>query len=172
MKAVMKIKHVSIILNGIYMLIVGLFILDATTPFDIKSQIVKSSVYFGLLLLTPIIFLWKLIASRSARQKIINLTLPSLMLIMIILIGPLKIVFSAGSWHTQSILYENQHFGFKKIEIQMQDVGALGNNRRVVEVIYLTNLFMFAYPAEKEVNGKPEWVKVDRSLNELELKYP
>ncbi len=54
----------------------------------------------------------------------------------------------------------------------MQDVGALGYNKRTVEVIYLTDLFMIVNPVEKDIDKRVEWTKVDKEVNELGLKFP
>ncbi len=54
----------------------------------------------------------------------------------------------------------------------MQDVGALGYNKRTVEVFYLTPLFMITSEVPTDIDKRVEWVKVDKDLNELELKSP
>ena len=53
----------------------------------------------------------------------------------------------------------------------MQDVGALGYNKRTVEVTYLTGLFMIVEPVENNIGERVEWVKVDKEVNELGLKF-
>ncbi|MDX2361984.1 MAG: hypothetical protein QNK23_14335 [Crocinitomicaceae bacterium] len=84
----------------------------------------------------------------------------------------MKIVFSSGSWNTQDVLYQNGHLSFKKVEFQMQGVGAFGYNKRTVEVIYLTDFFMIVSSAENGDYNRAEWIKVDENVNELGLKYP
>jgi hypothetical protein len=95
-----------------------------------------------------------------------------LTLIGILIIGPLRIAFSSTAWKTQTVIYQNGHLNFKKVEFQMQDVGALGYNKRTVEVIYLTDLFMIVIPVEKDIHERIEWIKVDQEINELGLKFP
>ena len=77
-----------------------------------------------------------------------------------------------STWKTQMVLYQNRHSNFKKVEFQMQDVGAFGYNKRTVEVIYLTDLFMIVSPVEKDISKRVEWEKVDKEVNELGLKFP
>jgi len=84
----------------------------------------------------------------------------------------MKFIFSTGAWRTQTILYQNGHFSFKTVEYQMQDIGALGYNKRTVEVFYLTPLFMITNEIPNDIDKKVEWVKVDKDVNELELKFP
>jgi len=83
----------------------------------------------------------------------------------------MKIIFSTGAWRTETILYQNGHLSFKKVEFQMQDIGAFGYNRRTVEVIYLTPLFMLTSEVSDDIDKRVEWVKVDKDVNELELKF-
>ena len=84
----------------------------------------------------------------------------------------MKILFSSGAWRTQTILYQNGHIGFKKVEFQMQDIGGLGYNRRTVEVTYLTPLFMITSEVPNDIDKRVEWTKIEKDVNELELKAP
>jgi hypothetical protein len=116
-----------------------------------------------------ILYLWNF---ESRKWKVIGSTIPTLTLIGILIIGPLKIAFSASAWRTQKVIYQNGHLNFKKVEFQMQDVGAFGYNKRTVKVIYLTDLFMIVSPVEKDFDDRVEWIKVDKEINELGLKFP
>jgi len=84
----------------------------------------------------------------------------------------MKIMFSTGAWRTHTILYQNGHLGFKTVEFQMQDVGAFGYNERTIEVFYLTPFFIITSEVPNDIDKRVEWVKVDKDVNELELKYP
>jgi hypothetical protein len=84
----------------------------------------------------------------------------------------MKILFSSGAWRTQTILFQNGHLSFKTVEFQMQDIGALGYNKRTVEVIYLTPLFMLTSEVPNDIDKRVEWIKVERDVNELGLKEP
>ncbi|WP_438710243.1 hypothetical protein ACSTS3_14230 [Aquimarina muelleri] len=165
-------KYISTLLNGIFILTVLLFVFDRLTSFEIKNQEIKSLTYFGLMVVTPMTLVWNLWTLKTRKWKIISLIPPTLALIGIIIIGPIKIMFSSGSWKTQTVLYQNGHLTFKKVEFQMQDVGALGYNKRTVEVIYLTDLFMIVSSVEKDIDERVEWIKVDKEVNELGLKFP
>lgn len=54
----------------------------------------------------------------------------------------------------------------------MQDVGSLGYNKRTVEVFYLTPLFMITNEVPTDIDNRIEWVKVDKNINEIEIKEP
>lgn len=125
-----------------YGLIVSLFLLDCLASFDNKSQGLKTFVYCGILLGTPIMLIWNFFVIKTKTKRIIGTVIPTIFLIMIFIIGPLKFVFSMGAWQTQTILYKHEQLIFKTIEYQMQDVGALGYNQRTVEVTYITPLFI------------------------------
>jgi len=160
------------ILNIIYGLTVLLFLLDGLTSFDIKNQILKSFVYFGFLIGTPTILLWNLFSIKTKTKRIIGTVYPTVFLVFILVVNPMKILFSSGAWRTQTILYQNGHIGFKKVEFQMQDIGGLGYNRRTVEVTYLTPLFMITSEVPNDIDKRVEWTKIEKDVNELELKAP
>jgi hypothetical protein len=159
-------------LNIIYGLTVVLFLFDCLASFDIKSQGLKTFVYNGLLIGTPLTLIWNAMTIKAKNRKIIWSILPTVILIMILIDGPMKILFSTGAWRTQTIIYQNGHLSFKTVEFQMQDVGALGYNKRKVEVFYLTPLFMITSEVPTDIDKRVEWVKVDKDVNELELKFP
>ena len=94
------------------------------------------------------------------------------MLIYVLIIGPEKILYSSSSWKTQKIIYQNGHLNFNKVEFQIQDIGSFGYNKRTVEVIYLTSLFMIVSPVETDIQKRVEWIKVNKDVNELGLKLP
>ncbi|HEU5052652.1 MAG TPA: hypothetical protein VFT78_06045 [Hanamia sp.] len=163
-------KRITQILNLLYGLIVLLFLLDSMTSFDIKSQFLKTLVYFGFLVGTPIILFWNLVFVKTKTRRIVGMVYPAIFLILIFVLNPIVIVFSSGAWQTQEILYQNREVSFKKIEFQMQNIGAMGYNRRTVEVVYLTPLFMITSEAPKDFDKSAEWKKVDKNVNELQLR--
>lgn len=150
----MKIK----ILNWIYLLSFILFLSDLLTNFDIKNQFIKSFVYlfstFGSILILGI--------NLKFKKSKFFLTLSIIGILLIFIIGPIKILILKSAWKTQTTLYENEHFNFKKVEFQMQDIGARGYNKRNVEVIYLTKLFMLTYKVPNDIKKHVEWIKVNK----------
>ena len=158
------------ILNVIYCLTAILFLLDNLTSFDIKSQALKTVIYFGILIGTPLTLIWNLVVIKTKLKRIAGIVFPTIILILLIFIGPLKVLFSSGAWQTQTVLYQNEHLTFKTVEFQMQDVGAMGYNKRTVEVIYLTNLFMITGEVPKDIDQSIEWVKVNKEINEIGIK--
>lgn len=167
-----KLTRTTKTLNIIYGLNVVLFLLDSLTSFDIKSQSLKSFVYFGLLIGTPLTLIWNAIVIKTRSGKIIWTILPTAMLTLILIMGPMKFLFSSGAWRTQTILYQNAQLSFKTVEFQMQDIGALGYNKRTVEVIYLTPLFTISSKVSDSIGRRVEWIKIDKDVNELGLIEP
>jgi hypothetical protein len=163
---------VTKIFNAIYCLIILLFLLDNCTIFDIKSQALKTFVCFGVLFGTPITLIWNLVIIKTKTKRIVCVVFPTIILILVLFLGPVKVLFSSGAWQTQTVLYQNGHLTFKTVEFQMQNLGALGYNKRTVEVLYLTKLFMIVRPVPKDIDQRVEWVKVDKEINELGLKEP
>ncbi len=162
-------KHISIFLNGMLILAFILFVLDGFTSFEIKNQIIKSFAYFGIIIFPPLSLIWNIINFKAQKWKIIGFIFPAFIIIGILILGPLDIVVSSSAWKTQKIIYKNKSLNFNKVEFQIQDVGALGYNKRTVEVIYLTNLFMIVNNVENNIYNKPKWIKIDKKTNELKL---
>ena len=82
-------------------------------------------------------------------------------LVTIIIIHPNKILYHSTPWVTTEVLYQNNQKKNRYVERQMQDIGALGVNRRTVEVRYVTDWFMFVSPVEVDLEGHPDWIEVD-----------
>ncbi|ARS33971.1 hypothetical protein CA264_00140 [Pontibacter actiniarum] len=51
-------KHTPIGLNGLFMLVLTVCLMDLFSSFKIKSQAVKSFSYVGLLVLLPVLLVW------------------------------------------------------------------------------------------------------------------
>lgn len=160
------------VLNILYGIIILLFFLDGFTGFDIKAQAIKTFVYVGLLVGSPVMLVWNFFVLKAIFKRVIWTLFPTIILTLVLVVGPMKILFSTGTWRTQTILYQNGHLSFKTVEFQMQDIGALGYNRRTVEVIYLTPLFILTSEVPNDIDKRVEWVKVDKDVNELGLKFP
>ena len=153
-------------MNIIFVLSFILFLLDLLPNFDIKNQFLKSFVYlfstFGSILIILINF----------QQKLNKLTfiIPSIGILGILFFGPSKILNAKSAWKTQTIIYQSGHFENKRIEYQLKDIGARGYKKREVEIFYLTKYFMLVSEVPKDVDKRIEWIKVNKDLNELNLK--
>ncbi|MEI6950120.1 hypothetical protein V9K67_23245 [Paraflavisolibacter sp. H34] len=166
----MQTRTILILANIVYLAVLALFLMDGFTSFNIKSQLIKYFVYLGLFIGAPAILIGNAISFQPVYKRILSLILPILALILIFFIGPLEIVFAAGAWRTQTVIYQNIRSSFNKVEFQMRGRGALGYNRRTVEVLYLTPLFMVIRPVPRDIDTDVEWIKVDKEVNELGLK--
>ncbi len=149
-----KMKRVTITLNIIYSLMVLLFLLDFFTSFDIKSQSLKSFAYFGFLIGTPTMLFWNLFS-----KIILLIVYPILSLSLIIAVNPFKIIYQKSAWETRAVFYKHNHKSCKTIELQWQDIGALGYNKREVEVAYVTPLFMIVKEVPPNVDKNSEWIE-------------
>ncbi|MBL3655160.1 hypothetical protein [Fulvivirga sediminis] len=89
-------------------------------------------------------------------------------LIVLVMSNP-AIVFGLAPWKSQKIIYRHRLDQQHRIEFQMQDVGALGYNRRIVEI----KPFLFFHLTEEIDTSnidKNEWLQVDEEINEIEFK--
>jgi hypothetical protein len=166
------IKPISVALNSLYTIMVGLLLLDELTPFDIKSQSLKTFIYEGLLFATPVVLIFNAIVLKKRSQKLAGLALPILMLVLILIFGPINLLWASGAWQTQTVFYKNRNSSFQKVEFQMQDVGALGYNKRTVKVFYLTPFFMITSAVPNGIEKDPAWEYANEDVNELQLKFP
>jgi len=165
-----NIKTFSKVLNILYVLIAILFVLDSLTKFEIKNQFLKSFVYMGLLIGAPLILIGNLFIFKRKYQKLLALFFPVMTIIFILIVGPLKILFSSSAWDTQTILYQNRNLSFNRIEYQMQDVGSFGYNCRTVEVLYITRFFMIVDAVPNDIDKNVKWAKVNKDINQLNLR--
>jgi hypothetical protein len=149
-----------------------LFLLEDLTSFDIKHQGIKSFVYFGLLIGSYLILAWNFLIIKPIAGRVVLTAFPMIILTLVLIIGPMKFLFSTNAWRTQAILYQNVHDNFRTVEYQMQDVGAFGYNTRTVEVFYLTSFFMTTRSVPTDIQQRVDWIKVDQDINELEINYP
>jgi hypothetical protein len=170
------VKYIGTIINIIYILMVALFVLDVFSILEIKGELLKSFIHFGSLFVTPIIVIYNIFIRKSRRWNIwIGTTSLSMVLCFSIIVskqGVLGYLFSMESWNTQTVLYEHGNFGSKRIEFQMQDMGALGYNKRYVSVTYITDWFMITKEIDPNKIFGSEWIRVDKDVNELEIKSP
>lgn len=82
----------------------------------------------------------------------------------------MNFIFSSD-WKTQEIIYKNIQNPKENIQFQMQDIGALGYNKRIVKV--KTGLFFNSYQEIDTLNlNKEKWKRVNIFVNELNLKIP
>lgn len=165
-------KLITKILNLLLLLKLLLFLLDSLTAFDIKSQLLKRYVYLGFMIGTPIVLFWNVFSLKEPFWRTIGIGYLTFCLIFIVLAGPIMILVSSNAWRTQDILYESKHPWFKRVEHQMQGMGAFGYNQRTVVVYYLTPLFMITSEVPNNIDKDEDWVKVDKYVNELGLISP
>lgn len=151
------------------------FILDLFGIVEMKGQGLDLFVNFGSLIFTPVIIDLNLIIFKITSRTLLLFIPSACMIVCFILIvfrlGLLGYWFSVGTYETQTILYESTYCSCKTIEFQMQDIGALGYNRRYVEVTYLTPWFMITEEIDPDKKRGKEWIRVDKDVNELNLKY-
>lgn len=163
------IKRITILLNSAYGAILLLFLMDNLPFFDIKSQPLKTTIYYGAVIGAIILLLWNVVVKMNALLKTIGVLIPS---VFILFLGGyfFEIMFSTGAWKTQTVLFTDQKSG-KKIEFQMQDTGTFGYNKRIVEVRYLSSLFILTTAADTS-RLSPNWTRVEEEVNEPGINHP
>ncbi len=148
------------LVNIVLALILVLFLLDVSSLLEIKNEWLKKVIYYTILL-SPIILVWILFAVKTMLAKGISSIVPMVAIVLMLFFNPMRILFLSSPWETYEIIYENKHSDFKKVEFQMQDIGALGYNKRTVEVTYITRMFMIVSPVKKDIDNSEEWIKIN-----------
>jgi len=128
------------ILNLSLLIALILLAIDSLSLLEIKTQIIKSFVFYGFLIFPPLLIVWNYLFLKSKHQKKISTIILSGIIVITMLIGPLDIIFASKAWKTQTILYQSKNSKSEKIEFQIQDVGALGYNKRTVQVNTFLNI--------------------------------
>ena len=102
------------------------------------------------------------------RRILITLGAIVIALMLLLIIEP-RISFSLSPWKSQEIIYRHRMNKHQRIEFQMQDVGAFGYNKRIVEV---RSFFFIDFTEDIDTTqiDKSDWQRVDEYINELGLK--
>jgi len=154
-------RAITIVLNSMAFFILFLFLFANFTSFEIKHQGLKSFVIYGLIILPLIMIIWSIIKYNNLRKIVFNSIIPLFLLIGVYLIGPMKLIFQTSVYKTQSVYYINIDNPNKRVEYQMQDVGALGYNKRYVEVTHYLGVFMKIKHIEQIKYDEKDWLKVN-----------
>lgn len=168
-------KKLLILANCLYCLLVLLSLLDLFQWLEIKGDKLQGFIRGGAILPIVPLTVSNLLVFRKSNWKYLGL-LPQILVICCICfvisqIGFYGYLFSSGTYHTQRVLYKNVDSEAQTIEFQLKDTGALGYDERVVEVTYFTPWFMLIKEIDPDKMPGKEWIKVDKDVNELDLKY-
>lgn len=147
------------LLNVFYFICCIGFLLDNLPTFDITNQWLKSIIYLGFLISTPLVLIGNLLHQLYFRTKIIRalILIFSLVVICFILhVGVIKILFLSTIWKTEQKFYRYHHGIEEQYAFQLQDIGALGFNKRVVKVIYESSYFLISEKATIHAINKEE----------------
>lgn len=163
-----EIKKLSFLLLAIFLFCYFFYLLDSNEILEIKHDGLKSFVYFGIIIFSFFSILFIFLSFEGIKLKILFSILPILAFIQILNYGIIATLFSASPWKTQTIIYQNKLDDSKKVEFQMLDIGFAGYEERTVEVNYITDWF---FVSKEEETYNFDWKKVNKEVNELELKY-
>lgn len=158
-------KIINIIAITIWVLASGLWIVSMIIPnLEITKETIRniclictiSGLLYGLVYILPI---------KKPKNLGGIITVVSVLLFGLIL----EKTDWTRDWKTQTIIYEHGHLKNKTIEFQMQDKGALGYNRRIVEVTRINGFIEYVAPIDTSKVSLP-WIKVNKDINEIGLK--
>ena len=165
-----EIRKLSFLIFVIFLICYFFYLLDKNEILEIKNEGFKSFVYFGITPFSLFSILLNLFSFKEIKLKLLFSILPIFAFIEILNFGMVRTIFCSSSWKTQNIIYLNKFDESKKVEFQMLDKGAFGYRRRTVEVNYITDWFFISRPYTEEIYN-PNWLKTEKEVNELKLKY-
>lgn len=165
-----EIKKLSFLIFAIFLFCYFFYLLDSNEILEIKHDDLKSFVYFGIVIFSFFSVLFSFLCFEEIKLRVFFSILPIIAFLQILNFGIINTLFSATSWKTQTIVYQNKLDSSKKVEFQMLDIGFAGYEERTVEVNYITDWF-FISKEDGIYNSDSDWKKVDKEINELELKY-
>jgi hypothetical protein len=156
----------------LFYIIASLFFLDVFELFQTKIGIVKSILYYGVLILPVPLLLLEFKVNPKMSESKLKKTIPVLIIIVLIYLNPVKIIFHTGTWKTQVVEQISRDNSNHRVELQMKDMGALGYSKRKAEVIYLTDFFYFVASENYDFRNflGTDWNQVDQNVNEMGLK--
>ena len=134
-------------------------IINETSSYELSSQTIKSLIYYSLPISGIALIFLGILTNSTKLQKIIKFVIPSIVLLTLFNGGILKFMNATAVWQTRTVLEENNS---KRTEFQVQDVGALGYNKRTVEVKHITNFLM-------KVDKSPSTLVDSKMLNKSNL---
>lgn len=166
-----EIKKLSFLIFAIFLFCYFFYLLDSNEILEIKHDGLKSFVYFGIIIFSFFSIIFAFLSFEGIKLKVLFSFLPIIAFIQILNFGIINTLFSASSWKTQTIVYQNKLDDSKRVEFQMYDIGFAGYHKRTVEVNYMTDWFFISSPYTEEIfNSDSDWKKVDKEVNELGLK--
>ncbi len=168
-------KKLLIWANCLYCLLVLLCLLDLFHCLEIKGDKLQGFIRGGAILPIVPLTVSNLLVFRKSNWKYVSL-LPQIFVVcgisfVILQIGIWGCLFSSGTYHTQTILYKSVDSDSRTVEFQLKNLGGFGYDGRVVEVTYFTPWFMLKKEIDPEKKPGSQWIKVNKDVNELELKY-
>lgn len=132
-------KKLSILIFAIFLFCYFFYFFDKNEILEIKHEVLKSFVYYGIIVFSFFSILFPIIRFEKLKFKILFSILPIFVFIEILNFGILRTIYCSSTWKTQTIIYQNKLDKSNKVEYQMMDIGAFGYRRRTIEVNYITD---------------------------------
>lgn len=154
-------KRIQQFINLVGHVSLVLCVLISTTSFDIKSQLLKSVVVYGMVLYVLSVALYIFTHRKEMNKGVAAVLLFILVLIVANSNIPRFTRAISPAWETQRVLYEHKRLSNKKIEIQILNSDAGDNRNRTVIATYITPIFMLVEPFDSaEFHGIEFWNRI------------
>jgi hypothetical protein len=116
-------------------------------------------------------FVFILNTSKGRTRKALLLILSAVLLAATaVLVRISEVIHFGTGFKTQTVLYRMKSNPERRIEFQMEDVGALGYNRRTVEITPCFYFFSSWREVDENAVDTTKWRYVNEAVNEIGLK--
>ena len=115
------------IIRIVFYLVLFFFILDIFNYFQTKLSFFKTLIYYSVFLFPIPLLVMEFKAKQGIAEPILRKAIPVVTIIGLVYLNPLKILFHAQPWRTQSVELINKNSKNHKVEFQKKDIGALYN---------------------------------------------
>lgn len=156
------------VLLGVGFLVYGLFALDWMSLLEMKVAGLKTAVYLGAFVVSPVFVVLGVWFVRGPQRSVL---VPAILVLLLFgFVGPLEYLNRMSPWETQTVIFRHGHLKFLRVEEQVQNVGTFGYRNRTVKVARLAGLFTIPLRYDPLATTAPEWIPVNEDINEANWK--
>ena len=155
-----KFYFISRLTNRIYVCLTTLFFIISISNFEINHALIKTILYIGFFIFTPLLFVWNIFYYKPKLKKFYRIAYPLLGFIYLFYANPLEIFNATNVWKTETILFENKIDFTIKIEYQTQKLmTSNGKKNRTVAVTYYTKYLLKIKKYNAVLFDEKQWNK-------------
>lgn len=150
---------------------IAIIYLTEFSSYEIYNQHLKSIVYYSLPIIALCLLTYSIFAKTHKANKFLSILISILVFSFILIVSPLRYINATSVWETRTILLEHKNDKSKRVEFQVQDVGALGFNKRTVEVKHIMSWIMKVKPYSTKSVNKENWNEAKNEFDSMKSNH-